>query len=48
MKRIHIHLTKRQIERLQELSEKLGGLPVAEIIRRAIDEYLDRNKMGWW
>ena len=41
MKRIHIHLTRLQIDRLQKLSDRLGGLPVAEIIRRAVDKLLD-------
>jgi len=40
MKRTNIHLTETQIERLKEYSQKLGGLPVSEVVRRAIDEFL--------
>jgi predicted DNA-binding protein len=41
MKPITHHLTERQIERLQS-EAKQTGLPVAEIIRRAVDAWLDR------
>jgi predicted DNA-binding protein len=44
MKRVNYHLTEEQINRLQSLSGKTG-LTVAEIIRRAVDEYLDRRKV---
>jgi hypothetical protein len=46
MKRVNYHLTEDEIDRLQSFSAKTG-LTVAEIIRRAVDEYLDRkeNKM---
>ena len=40
MKRVNYHLTEEQIRRLQSLAERTG-LTVAEIIRRAVDEYLD-------
>ncbi len=43
MKRVNYHLTEDQIKRLQGLVEKTG-LSVAETIRRAIDEYLDRKE----
>ncbi len=43
MKRVNYHLTEEQIKRLQSLGEKTG-LSVAEIIRRAVDEYLDRKE----
>ena len=43
MKRVTYHLTEEQIKRLQALSGK-GGLSVAEIIRRSVDEYLDRKE----
>jgi len=43
MKRVNYHLTEEQIGRLQSLSGKTG-LTVAEIIRRAVDEYLDRKE----
>ena len=39
MKRTNVHLTEQQLEALSNLLE-LTGLPVAEHIRRAIDEYL--------
>lgn len=41
MERISLFLTEKQIERLKRLSEE-SGLPVAELIRRAVDEYLDK------
>jgi predicted DNA-binding protein len=44
MKRVNYHLTGEQIGRLQFLSGKTG-LTVAEIIRRAVDEYLDKRKV---
>jgi predicted DNA-binding protein len=43
MKRVNYHLTEDQIKRLQGLAERTG-LSVAEIIRRAIDEYLDKKE----
>lgn len=43
MKRISYHLTDAQIKRLKELSEQTG-LSVAELIRRAIDEYVKKQK----
>ena len=43
MKRTHIFLPQPVIDRLKALSEKTG-LSVAELIRRAIDEYLGRKK----
>jgi predicted DNA-binding protein len=42
MKRVNYHLTEEQIKRLQNLANKTG-LTVAEIIRRAVDEYLDKK-----
>lgn len=39
MKRVNYHLTEIQIKRLRTLSDTTG-LSVAEIIRRAVDEYL--------
>ena len=44
MKRVNYHLTEEEIDRLQSLSGKTG-LTVAEIIRRAVDEYLDKRKV---
>jgi len=43
MKRVNYHLTEDQIKRLQGLAQKTG-LSVAEIIRRAVDEFLDRKE----
>lgn len=39
MIKTNLHLTERQMEVLRQLSD-LGGLSVAEIVRRAIDDYL--------
>jgi predicted DNA-binding protein len=41
MKRTNIHLTNKQLRQLGQLA-KQTELPVAEHIRRAIDDYLDR------
>jgi Arc/MetJ-type ribon-helix-helix transcriptional regulator len=43
MKRVNFHLTGRQLERLRKLSES-RGLAVAELIRRAVDAWLDRQE----
>jgi predicted DNA-binding protein len=43
MKRINTHLTEKQIEKLKRLSIKTG-LKVAELLRRAIDKYLEKVK----
>jgi predicted DNA-binding protein len=43
MRRTNIFLPEPLIERLRALSERTG-LSVAELIRRAIDEYLKRQK----
>jgi predicted DNA-binding protein len=44
MKRTALFLKEEQIEKLQRLCEKTGA-PVAELIRRAIDRYLqERSK----
>lgn len=43
MKRINTHLTDKQIEALKALS-KNTGLKVAELIRRAVDKYLENQK----
>ena len=43
MKRVNYHLTEMQIKQLKELSMRTG-LTVAELIRRAIDEYVKRQK----
>jgi arsenate reductase-like glutaredoxin family protein len=43
MKRVNFHLTERQIAELQELHEKTG-LAVAEMIRRAVDAYIELGR----
>jgi predicted DNA-binding protein len=43
MTRRNIHLSDEQIERLEKLSQKTGA-PVAELVRRAVDEYLKRSE----
>jgi predicted DNA-binding protein len=43
MKRVAFHLTEQQIERLQKVSKETG-LKVAELIRRAIDNFLEGIK----
>jgi len=43
MKRTNIYLSDTQIKHLQELSRKMG-LSVAELIRRAIDRFIRRER----
>ncbi|MFZ0619490.1 MAG: ribbon-helix-helix domain-containing protein [Candidatus Acidiferrales bacterium] len=43
MKRLALHVRPEQIEKLDALSDKTGA-PVAELIRRAIDMYLEARK----
>lgn len=43
MKRVNFHLTHAQIKALRKRAKKTG-LTVAELIRRAIDEFLDKKK----
>jgi len=43
MKRVDFHLTASQIKNLKKLSKKTG-LTVAELIRRAIDKFLEKQK----
>jgi predicted transcriptional regulator len=45
MKRISMFLTESQIERLSSLA-KATGLKMSELTRRAIDEFLKRQKEG--
>lgn len=42
MKRTNIHLAPDQIERLREAAER-KGVSVAELIRRAIEVYLEKD-----
>jgi predicted DNA-binding protein len=44
MKRTHVFLPQPVISRLKALAKKTG-LPVSELIRRAIDEYLERLRV---
>ena len=47
MKRMNFYLADLQIKRLRALSKKTG-LPLSDILRRAIDEYWERlEKRGW-
>jgi predicted DNA-binding protein len=39
--RTNIFLTAVELRKLRELSKKIGA-PVAELVRRAIDQYLER------
>jgi predicted DNA-binding protein len=43
MKRTALFLKEKQLEKLQKLST-ITGAPVAELIRRAIDHYLEMRK----
>jgi predicted DNA binding CopG/RHH family protein len=42
MKRVNFHLSDQQIGALRERAEQTG-LTVAELIRRAVDEFLKRH-----
>ena len=42
MKRVNYHLTELQIAKLQKFAKETG-LSVAELIRRAIDEYIEKR-----
>jgi hypothetical protein len=44
-RRIEVRLSPQQYEQLQTRSRKLG-IPMAEQIRRALDEYLEREQAG--
>ena len=41
--RVNFYLTKIQVDRLRKMSDKTG-LSSSEILRRAIDEYWERQK----
>lgn len=45
MKRFQTHLTDRQLSALKA-EAKRTGLTVAELVRRAVDEFLIRTKKG--
>jgi hypothetical protein len=44
MKRTNVFFPEQMLARLKAAQEKLG-IPVAEIIRRAVDEFLKRMKL---
>jgi predicted DNA-binding protein len=46
MKRTALFLKEDQLKKLLKLSE-ITGAPVAELIRRAIDAYLESRKKEW-
>lgn len=43
MKRVHVHLTEQQVDRLWALSQTTG-LNASEHMRRAVDLYLDSQE----
>ena len=43
MKRTNIYLTEPSVQKLQAMAKKTG-LSVAELIRRAIDDFLKKQK----
>jgi predicted DNA-binding protein len=43
MERVNFHLTDGELKGLRVISE-LTGVPKAEIIRRALDDYINRKK----
>jgi hypothetical protein len=42
MRRVNYHLTEQQLQALRQLAEKTG-LTVAELIRRAVDDFLKKR-----
>jgi len=44
-KQITMKLPEDMYKDLRELSSKKGNIPLGEIIRRAIDDYLRKNRM---
>jgi hypothetical protein len=45
MIRTHLHLTTQQLAQLQSLSAQ-GGLSIAELVRRAVDDFLTHRAAG--
>lgn len=43
MKRTSLFLSTKQLEQLRALAQETG-LPIAELVRRALDEYIERQK----
>lgn len=44
MIRVTYHLTELQLKQLKKISKK-KGLPLAELIRRAVDVFLEKEKL---
>jgi len=44
MKRYNLYLSKYQIEVLEQVSQQ-KGISVSELIRRALDEYIERHRL---
>ena len=42
MKRLHLYLTEQMIEKLNKVSKETG-IPKAEIVRRAVSDYLKKS-----
>lgn len=43
MKRTSLFLSEKQLSQLRALAQETG-LPIAELVRRALDEYIERQK----
>lgn len=43
MERVNLHLTEGEIQGLKIISDS-SGVPRAEIVRRAVDDYINRKK----
>ncbi len=41
----HVRIDKEQYKQLKEIKQRTG-VPIAETVRRAIDEYLEKRKQG--
>lgn len=41
--RLNVYLTQEHMERLRAINKKTGA-PIAEVIRRALDEYLKKKE----
>lgn len=44
MERVNVHLTEPEIEALKVVSD-FSGVPKAGLIRRAIDDYIEKKKI---
>jgi len=45
MKKTSLFITEHQWKKMEEVTQK-GGLSFGELVRRMIDEYLEKNKEG--